>query len=520
MPEINPVLLYGPDGFPVSTKKFLNATQNGPNVEPWPTLFEDINKSVPVYDRHFLVSASRKLYANVGFVREACDARAICSVGNAWLPKYQGSDPKGKAAEKWLRDEWLSNCEIRGAEYDWQTALYLESTNMDHSGDIGVLLTYKGDKDYPWPCFQLVPAHRVRFRSGLSTGVVTGDECEGAAAYKGRAHEDGVIFGDYGDPVAYALLGETAAQDKVVSTWNFILLKEPMFVGQARSFPIFFHAIREARTHMKASEYEEFASLVASSIALTEDNETGGPETPKISTADPNDVNATPTVNPSGITAQSLYGGLIRYFRANSGANLKAFTSSRPGPAWESFQNRLAQIACAPVWPVELILSMAGIPGPGVRSIQGRARRLVKDRQSLLRKVAIRKVTFAVAIAMKTGRIERFSDWMNWGFVMPPLLTIDDGRDAAARLNDYFAGITNLTEILAEEGGELEPHLYERAREIGRREQIRVEVEKEMGVPIPKEEMARPPAGSAPVEPAKEEEPPKKKDDKETTDDE
>lgn len=499
---INPVLIYGPDGSPVSTSKFLNATQNGPNVESWPTLYEDISKSVPVYDRRFIVSANRKLYANRGTIREATDARAICSVGNAWLPTYGGSDPRGKAAEKWLREEWLPACEIRGSEYDWQTSLYLESTNIDHSGDIGVLLTYKGDPEYPWPCFQLVPAHRIGFRSGLATGIVQGDECDGATGYRGRKYEDGVIFGDHGDPVAYALLGEDAGDDKVVSTWNFVLLKEPMFVGQSRGFPIFLHAIREARTAMKASEYEEFACLLASSIALIEENESAAPENKSLDTSFDGDGNEN-QVPTNGLSTQSYMGGLIRYLRAGSGANLKAFMSERPSAQWDSFQSRLDRVACAPVWPLELILEMKGIPGPAVRSIQGRARRVVKDRQSLLFKVAKRKVLFALAIAMKTGRIEPFMDWTNWGFVMPPLLTIDDGRDSAARLSDYFAGFTNLTEILEEDSRELEPHLRQRAREIVLRERVRREESDAAGIEgweIPPEEMSRAPAGSAPIE--------------------
>lgn len=510
MQALNPALLYGPDGRPISTRKFLNATQNGPNVESWPTLYEDINKSVPVYDRRFVVSANRKLAANVGFIRESIEGKAICVVGNSWMPVYRGEDRNwGAQAEKWLRESWLPNSEIRGDEYDWQTALYLEGTNIDHSGDIGILLTYKGDPERPWPCYQLVPAHRINFRNGLATGTVTGQECEGAEKYKGRKYEDGVIFGDYGDPIAYALMGETPEQDRVVSSYSFMLLKEPMFIGQARGFPLFLHAIREARTTMKASEYEEFACLVASSIALLEHNETGTSEGPDFNNPE---ETASPDLTP-GITSKAMFGGLVRYFRAGSGAKLEAFTNSRPGPEWDRFQDRLIRAASTGTgWPYELVWKMDGLTGPGVRSVQSRARRTVLDRQTLLEKSARRKILFALAIAMKTGRIPASKDWMRWGFVMPPLLSIDDGRDATARLNDYFAGISNLTEILAADGKELDQHLYQRAREIARKEQIRAEVEKEMGVPISKEEMGRA-VGSAANNPAKEEPTEKDKDD-------
>jgi hypothetical protein len=516
---IDPVILYGPNGQRISSRRFLNATQNGPNVESWPTLYEDINKSVPVMDRRFVVSANRKLAANVGFIRESIEGKAICVVGNSWMPIYQGADREwGAKAETWLRDEWLPNSEIRGGEYDWQTALYLESTNVDHSGDIGILLTYKGDPARPWPCYQLVPAHRIGFRSGLATGTVTGQECAGAKDYKGRKYEDGVIFGDYGDPIAYGLIGETSEQDKVVSAYSFMLLKEPMFLGQGRGFPLFLHAIREARTTMKASEYEEFACLVASAIALIETNETG--DAPPTSTGDPNEQ-AVPGVEENGLKAQSMFGGLIRYFRAGSGAKLEAFTNSRPGPEWDRFQDRLIRASTAGTgWPYELTWKMEGLSGPAVRSVQSRARRTVLDRQTLLEKSARRKILFALAIAQKTGRIPASKDWMRWGFVMPPLLSIDDGRDATAKLNDYFAGISNLTEILAADGKELDSHLYQRAREIGRREQIRREVEEEMGIPIPPAEMARAVGSAANSAPAGAPDDGEPKKDKETPEEE
>lgn len=483
---IDPIIIYGPDNRPASTgtNRLIHGSGNTPATESWPTIHEDFNKSVKVHERKFTVSASKKLYCNLGFIREAIEGKAIASTGNHLLPVYRGTDPNGKIWQDWLRNEWCPTCEITG-ELDWVTGKYLESTNVDHSGDIGILLTYRGDAKRPWPAIQYIPSHRIDFRIGLSQGIVQGTECEGAAPYKGLRHEDGVIFSDYGYPLAYAIMGEKPEQDRVVSRRSFFLLKEPCFIGQARGLPAFFHGILESRSVMTAQEREAFAQVIGSSIALMEQNETGAPEGPPQSGADPFD--SAPTFdNPSGgISTQSYLGGLVRFFRANSGANLQMFQHTRPGEAWESFQNRLIKMATTPVFPTEMVWDMASLKGPGVRAVQGRARRFVTDRQSLLLGPAVRQITFALGIAFMTGRLPRprKADWDKWTFTLPPKISIDDSRDSKSKLDEYFAGRTNLTAMLAEDGQELEPHLYERAWEVVAKEKIRREVSELAGIP-------------------------------------
>lgn len=93
--------------------------------------------------------------------------------------------------------------------------------------------------------------------------------------------------------------------------------------------------------------------------------------------------------------------------------------------------------------------------------------RSVEDRQDLLRPVAKRCVGYATAKAIKSGLIEGFDDWYNWGFGMPARMTADYGRDSKADLADLEAGVTNLDDILAEEGKDLVSHIAKR-KEINR----------------------------------------------------
>jgi hypothetical protein len=60
---------------------------------------------------------------------------------------------------------------------------------------------------------------------------------------------------------------------------------------------------------------------------------------------------------------------------------------------------------------------------------------------------------------------------------MPPRLTVDFGRDAAAQRDDYLSGIINLGDICAERGIDLKTHIASRAAENDALE--------EAGLPVP-----------------------------------
>ena len=160
-------MILGPDGRPAqilhSTRKLLRGAGNGTNTDAWPTISDDFRRLVPKLAHRNIVSYCLQGYANIGWMAEAIDGKAIASVGNHFQPVYRGTDPNGKTYEKWLRDEWCPNFEISGS-YDWATGKYLESTNIDHSGDIGILFTYKGDPNRPWPVVQYISANRIRLR--------------------------------------------------------------------------------------------------------------------------------------------------------------------------------------------------------------------------------------------------------------------------------------------------------------------------------------------------------------------
>jgi capsid protein len=416
------------------------------------TIAKEVNQS----DWLTLLSDSRKLYCNLGPVTGAIDDKATYSIGRAWNPIYTGQDREwGKIAEKWLREEWYPMADARGSMFDFKTDLFLMSVCTDRDGEIYIFLTQSKDG---WPQIQLLPAHMIGQRN-VPDGILR----EGP--YKGLRMIQGVVTNDVGRAVAYQILGEVAAADYFLSARDLIQVFDPRWPDQVRGFPVFMHALLDLKDLRTVQGYEKMAAQIMSSIGLIEWNEQGAPDPGDPMNLLTRGVTAQPNSLPS-VTTQDFTGGTAHFFRSNSGSKLEGLKNDRPGIAVSEFMDRLIRNACVGAgWPYELTWDASKLGGANVRLLIAKAMRAVEDRQDLLLPVARRCVGYAVAKAIKEGILQPNDEWYAWRFTLPARMTADYGRQAAADLADYQAGITNLGDILAEEGKDLATHIKERAEE-------------------------------------------------------
>ena len=413
-------------------------------------------------DRRQLVSDSRKLYANVGPAKGAIDAKAMYSVGRSWLPKFEGTDVAwGEQAREWLLNQWYPLADIQGR--DFQTALYLMSVSVDRDGDVGALLT---EYENSFPAIQLIPTQAI---GNPSSDKIDKEGRLMSGPYQGLRCFDGVVVNDQGRPVAYYVEEDGTLLDlenedeasEYISARDFMLLAEPSWVDQVRGFPGFAHAILDLKDLRTVQGYEKMASALASSIGLLEYNETGMADT-----SDPTVALGGNYAGAGEIVSKEIFGGTVRHYKANSGSKLEAFKSDRPGDAWQRMMDRLIRNAMSGInWPFELAWDISALGGANTRFIISSAMRTVEDRQDLLRPFAKRAVGYACAKAMKQGILPQSDDWWRWSFTMPPRMTSDYGRDAAAQREDYLQGIINLSDICAERGIDLKQHIAARSAE-------------------------------------------------------
>src|SRR5690606_27512140 len=118
------------------------------------------------------------------------------------------------------------------------------------------------------------------------------------------------------------------------------------------------------------------------------------------------------------VQTKTLDGGLVRYFRANSGQKLEQFVNTRPGDDWEKFNDRQIRIALAGAnWPYALAWKPEGGNGTITRSELRKAKSSVRDRQSLLRPAARRMIGYAVSVAIKSGMLPEYPGQDLGGFL-------------------------------------------------------------------------------------------------------
>jgi capsid protein len=460
-------------------RKFAKAAVRGVN-KPWERLhIEDIDDLIPNSDWWTILSASRKLFANHGICKATVLQKANYAVGRGWNPVYRGEDKDwGDQASKWLMNEFYPICDVRGPTFDFKTNLFIDSVAVSRDGDFFILLT---ESKTGYPQFQRIGAHRIGQRKNHKT-VQEGK-------YKNLKIKKGVIFNKLGRAVAYRVLGEdkTGREDKDISAQNLIHVFDPHWHEQGRGIPEGLHAIDNILSSMKSEEYELMSQLAVSSIALVEQNESGMPDD-----GDPRtfltDNGAT---NQDGFTSEVFEGGLVRYFKSGTGGGISTVNHDRPGNMWESFQDRTARLYITGAnWSYSFVWKPNELTGTSNRLEMSKVKKSVEDRQDVLKGPARRMVVYAIAKAIKLGILPPNDNWWNWGFTMPPKISIDPGRDAKARIDQWKAGMINQTQICAENGRTYDEHILERLYEVATKKRLKEKVEVETGIKIDDREIS------------------------------
>lgn len=499
-------------------RNFANAAARNDRGMPNQHLFkDDFEKLIPDLDRQFIVSGSRRLFQNFGPWSTPMVQKADNVIGRAWSPKFLGEDKEwGKEAVDWLANQWYGNCDVRGRAWDFKTLLWLDSVAVDRDGDFLIYLTEAASG---YPLTQRISCNRIGQRmSGVSRGQ-SGYSIVEDGDFKGLRISHGVIRDKFDRAIAYRILGDLPTEDKDILADRCIHVFDPLWHDQVRGIPSGAAAIKAIYGSLTATEREQMNQLVRSSFALVEYNETGGPDLSDPSVTAGTDATATAAASP---TIESLAGGMIKYFRSNSGGKMEAVDNNNPSGEWDRFQDRVIRTHAAAInWPYELYWKSGEVNAALVRNIQERARMSVEDRQDTIKSPALFQIRYAIAKAIKVGILPKpknASDWWKWDFQMPRKFSIDAGKEAAQRREDYKIAFRSRTSIASEAGDDAEKTEDEKIEEAFRYEKKIRAREAAEGFTIDRRQFVM--MGPNEMAPVEESEPPepKKKDD--TEDDE
>jgi len=437
----------------------------------------------PVADRNIdtwsitkLRSDSRKVFVNFGPLRTAVYERARYSVGQAWLPKFQGQDCDwGKLAAKWLQEIWFQTGNLAGPAWNWWESLQTESRYLDVFGEIFI---YKVIDKNGFPRYQHIPPYRVdipRASNSIRDGVLV------QGPYAGLKCTYGVIQDDAGTAIAYCVRGAEKETDRYIPATELLHVGQWEFVDQTRPISHIAHGILDIRDSMAVQTNEKRALEIASAIAVLESNPIGGidindptqmirmevgrigsqAETPSAPTPPGYQTDPTPLM-PYKYSDNGEY----KYFKAGSGSDVKAFQFQRPADQVTTFLDRLGRNCINFIYPYDLIMQANNVNSAATRSLWVRANQLVRERQIKLYPSAKQRILFALSRAIELGILPENEDWMEWEFSLPRKPSIDAGRDAQQDREDLKACIRTWSDIHAELGTDTETQAYRKAMDL------------------------------------------------------
>ncbi len=442
---------------------------------PWePVEKKDIADLVPAVDRVKLQSHARRIYLNLGPIKNAINQRGMYAVGRAFVPIYKGGDQVfGQTATEWLTNMFYAIGDSRGGMHDFKTNLFTWSSAIDVDGEIFILLTETAEG---FPKYQGIPSHRIGTPGGYQDG----------SQVRGGQLQDGITYWPSGEPKEYAFLDKSGNLSEWIPASNMVHLYDPEFQYQGRGLTALTPCINDCRDILVSTEWERLAMMQMSSISLIEYNENGAPDMD-----DPYNALVGNAGACNGMTVQSMDGGTVRYFKSNSGGKVETLVNNRPGNPFLDFHDRLLRSSFAAIsWPYAFYSGHATGGGTAQRMEIAMAQRSIEDRQDMLFYAARRIVGYAIAKAQKRGDLPQSSDWWQWDFSTPPKLTIDDGRVTKELEALWKIGAANMRDIVSMRGKTYEEHIRERATEVALRKIAAAEAAETYGVPVDDREMA------------------------------
>lgn len=435
---------------------------------------------IPQTRQRAMMQDARALYGGAGLVKGAVGKLADYAVGWAWHPRYTGTDERFRAIAEAVITDWLNACDVRGGQYDWRVGLRTACISIDRDGDCFAILTT--DESSGGPRIQWVEADRIGqpTQAGSRGQWALVPDLPTTRRYAGMKCACGVVFDDVMKPVAFNVLPNDGSS-AIPYVWNLIPAEsvvwffDPVWFSQARGIPSISHGVLDFYDLQETVSAEKIAAKVNSSLALIEKNETGRVELGRQAIGAANQ----PTTGRNGLETQTFAQGLIRYIKTTG--SIEAHKSDRPGSGWLALMEHLTRSAFAGMGlPMEFVWDSSKIGGAGVRSMVGQVQRVVETRQRTLYRPAMQCLLYAVASYMERGDIPLATDWYQWDFPLPPLYSVDMGRDSQNRREDFAVGIRSISNILAEESITAREHFLTRANDYLLAKQIA----DERGVPL------------------------------------
>ena len=396
-------------------------------------------------DRTRLLALSRKLFYNNSIVRAAIRDKAAFSVGPGIRPQAMTGTSWDNEAEAWWA-EWSKSPEISG-RHDMRSLQFLASEAIDRDGEVFFIKT-RGDSG---PLVQVVESHRVGTPPENRDQIV-----------------DGVRVDRFSRPKAYFVIEGDGDQrtHRAINAELCMHLFEPERADQIRGYPAIAVALNSILDRDELLRFEMQAAKLGSSIGLVIRNNTGTAGATGASGAAGFLGTLQNSTSAGDVTREQVFGGGMLP-RLKAAEQLESFALNRPNEKLDAHLEQYIRAAALGLGlPYEFIWDTSALNGTAQRFIMAKASRVFAARQDVLINQFLRPLwQFAIAGAIEAGQLPRVDGWKDVTWQTPRSITVDVGREAAARREDVQAGLLSLADYFGEQGQDWKEQLNQIAAE-------------------------------------------------------
>jgi lambda family phage portal protein len=399
----------------------------------------DAKDELTSYTRRELVSKTRYLLKNSGFMRGYVGDMDIYSVGTGMRAQAQTTDAAWNSAAEEHFKRFCFRADITN-RFSFAECQSLVCRAIDSDGEVFVI---KVRDRFGFPRIQLIESHRCQDDGKTET-------------------TDGIQFGKYGEPIAYSIRQGDATEFRMIPANAVMHIFEPELISAARSAPPMQHSINHLQDENELLAIEKRAVKDNSGISRLLTTEDGTIEdNPDFQVEiEKTDENGAPT-DPTKL--QEMIGGIVAGLKP--GEKLESFESKRPSPTFTGFLSWLQRDSSGGGLPHEFTQDPSKVGGASVRLITAKAgRRFEKRQQAIINRILVQTWAYVIGDAIDRGELKPVKDWYKVRYVTPRKITVDAGRESRENRADVETGLKTLEEHYKELGMDFEEQLEIRAR--------------------------------------------------------
>jgi len=382
-------------------------------------------------DRLQLIRNVRDLEQNFGLFQSIIDKLALYAFGKLRYQARTGNEVIDQQYEDYLAN-WFDTCDITG-RHDFQQLVCIAFKSQLRDGDIG--------EKWHWG------------EDGLKLQGIEGDRIGGNVLVSTAENKFQGITVDLltGKPITYDVYRRTKANAYVdcqpVPAADMMLVFDPRRIDQYRGITPFAPIVNEARdlkevleACLQGTKFENYHAAIGYTPS-------GQP------LSDPSALITSTETDANGVAIkeQQLKYGMIQW--APSDAEFEFMKSDRPSGTFQTYVDMLIRLqGIALNLPYSFIYSMLGT-GPAVRADLQQAHRTIEWHQANITKRLLNPAkNTALLKGIADGVIPYTPKWNKGKWQFAPAVSIDAGRDSAARVAERNAGLRSKDSIFAEDG--------------------------------------------------------------------